>query len=125
MPYLPDVVARYLAAYNRRDVDGMLACLAKEARFENRTSGSVTAAASDREAFAALAQADAALFVARRQKVLRAITVADTTLTEIAFTATVAADPPPGWTAGKRLSLRGASLFRVRGGLIDRLIDES
>jgi hypothetical protein len=57
--------------------------------------------------------------------VRRAITVADTTLVEIDYAATVAADPPEGWTAGQRIALRGASLFRVRDGLIDRLIDES
>lgn len=122
---MPDVIARYIDAYNRRDADAMLACLAGTVRFENRAGGQVTATAADRAAFAAMARAGVAAFAERRQTVLHAITVADTTLAEIDYAATVAADLPNGWKAGQRLAFRGASLFRVRDGLIDRLIDES
>ena len=122
---LPDVIARYIDAYNRKDVDGMVACLTDSVRFENRTGGAVTATATDKARFADMARAGAALFAERRQTVRRAITVADTTLVEIDYAATVAADPPEGWTAGQRVALRGASLFRLRDGLIDQLVDES
>lgn len=122
---LPDVIARYVEAYNREDVGGMLACLAEGVRFENRAGGAVTAAAADKAAFAAMARAGAALFAERRQTVLFAITVADITLVEVDYEATVATNPPDGWTAGRRLALRCAALFRVRDGLIDRLVDES
>lgn len=122
---MPDVIARYIAAYNDRDVDAMLACLAETIRFENRSGGIVTATAEDKAAFAALAHAGVAAFAERRQTVRHTITVGDTTLVEIDYAATVAVDLPNGWTAGQRLAFRGASLFRVRDGLIDRLIDES
>lgn len=122
---LPDVISRYIAAYNDRDVDAMLACLAETIRFENRSGGIVTATSDDKPAFAAMAHAGVTAFAERRQTVLHAITVGDTTLVEIDYAATVAVDLPNGWTAGQRLAFRGASLFRVRDGLIDRLIDES
>jgi ketosteroid isomerase-like protein len=122
---LPDVIARYIAAYNDRDVDAMLACLAETIHFENRAGGIVTAAADDKAAFAAMAHAGVTAFAERRQTVRHAITVGDTTLVEIDYAATVAVDLPNGWSAGQRLAFRGASLFRVRDGLIDRLVDES
>ena len=122
---LPDVIARYIAAYNDRRVDAMLACLAETVRFENRTGGMVTATAINKADFAAMAHASVAAFAERRQTVRHAITVGDTTLVEIDYVATVAADLPNGWTAGQRLNFQGASLFRVRGGLVDLLIDES
>ncbi len=122
---LPEVIIRYIDAYNRKDVEAMLACLAETVRFDNRSGGAVTATATGRAAFAAMARAGAGLFAERRQTVLRAITVADITLAEIDYAATVGADPPEGWTEGQRFALRGASLFRVREGLIDRLVDES
>jgi hypothetical protein len=39
-------IARYVAAYNRFDVDGMLALLTDDVRFENVSGGQVTASAS-------------------------------------------------------------------------------
>lgn len=121
---LPDVISRYIAAYNDRDVDAMLACLAETIRFENRASGIVTATTEDKAAFAVMAREGVAMFAERRQTVRHAITVGDTTLVEIDYAATVAADLPNGWTAGQRLAFQGASLFQARNGLIDRLVDE-
>ena len=34
-----DLIARYVAAYNRFDVDGMLALVADDVRFENVSAG--------------------------------------------------------------------------------------
>jgi hypothetical protein len=63
---LPDVIAQYIDAYNRKDVDGMVACLAETVRFENRADGAVTATATDKARFADMARAGAALFAERR-----------------------------------------------------------
>ena len=122
---LPPTIARYIDAYNRRAVEEMLACLAETIRFENRAGGIVTATAVDKDAFAAMARTGAAAFAERRQTVRHAITVGETTLVEIDYAATFAADLPNGWTAGQRLAFRGASLFQLRGVFIDRLVDES
>lgn len=122
---LPDVIACYIDAYNRKDVDTMLACLAEGVRFENRAGGILTATADNKAAFSAMAHAGVAAFAERRQAVQHAITVGDTTLVEIDYTATVAVDLPNDWTAGEKLAFLGASLFRVRDGLIDWLVDES
>jgi len=122
---LPDVVAAYIDAYNARDVAGMLACLADDVAFRNISGGVETARADGKTAFAEMARFGAAAFSVRRQTVRAAITVADTTLVEIDYAATVAADLPNGWTAGQRLEVAGASLFRIRDGLIFAIVDES
>jgi hypothetical protein len=51
-----DLIAQYVAAYNRFDVDGMVALLTDDVRFENVASGRVTAAAAGAAEFRALAE---------------------------------------------------------------------
>lgn len=120
---LPAPIAAYLDAYNARDVEAMLACLAPDVRFRNLTDGAVTAEADGLAAFAELARAGAAAFSSRRQSVTNAITVAETTLAEIAYEAVVAQDLPNGWRAGETITLTGASLFRLADGLIAEIVD--
>ncbi len=125
MSPLPPPINRYIAAYNRRDVADMLAALDQDVVFQNISSGALSAETTGKSAFENLATAGAADFSHRHQEVRHAITVADTTLAEIAFTATVAADLPNGWRAGQELAFEGKSLFELRNDLIVRIIDES
>jgi len=125
VPDLPQTIADYIRAYNAREVDAMLACLADDVRFENWTGDALTAAAPDKAAFEELARVGAAAFAERRQTVTNAITVADTTAVEIDYTATVAQDLPNGWKAGQQLAFKGASCFQLRDGLIARIVDQS
>ncbi len=125
MTDIPAPIRAYIDAYNAKDVDGMLACLGDEIRFRNISSGDVTAEAPDKAAFAEMARFGATAFSERRQTVVNAITVADTTLAEIDYAAVVATDLPNGWKAGQRLAFRGASLFRIRDGLIVEIVDQS
>ncbi len=122
---LPMVISRYVAAYNRKDVPGMLACLTHDVVFRNRAQGRLTVETSGRRAFEELAKIGAAAFKVRHQAVIRAITVEDTVLAEIEFTGTTSDNPPPGLRAGERVAVTGASLFRLEGGLIETLVDES
>jgi SnoaL-like domain len=64
-----DLIARYMAAYNRFDVDGMLALLTAGVRVENVSGGQVTASASGAAEFHTLAERAAALFSEREQRV--------------------------------------------------------
>lgn len=120
---LPDVIARYLTAYNDMDIPGMMACLAPDVTFRDVSDGQVTAETHDRAAFAELAETGRTAFSTRSQTVTNAITVCDTTVVEIDFAATVAIDLPNGWTAGQALSFRGAAFFVLRDGLIARIVD--
>lgn len=122
---LPDVISRYVAAYNRKDVPGMAACLTHDVVFRNHSQGRLTVETSGRHAFEELAWIGAAAFEVRHQAVIRAIAVEDTILAEIEFTGTVSDSPPPGLRAGEHVAVTGASLFRLEGGLIQTIVDES
>lgn len=125
MVTLPQTIERYIAAYNARDVEGMLACLTQDVRFLNVSGGAVSAQTETHAAFADLARFGVEAFSQRQQTVTEAITVHTVTACRIDYTATVAMDLPNGWTAGQRLSFQGASAFTLRNGLICSLIDES
>jgi hypothetical protein len=125
MTRLPSPIAAYIAAYNAKDVAAMLAQLSEDVVFEAIDGGGVTTEARGKAAFAELAHFAVEAFTSRRQEVTNAITVADTTLAEITYTAVVARDLPNGWTAGQDITLTGASSFRLRDGRITHLIDES
>lgn len=124
MSDLPAPIRAYLDAYDRKDVAGMLACLTDDVVFRDLSGGAVTVETTGKSAFAELAAFGAAALSERRQTVVRAITVADRTLVEIAYTATVARDLPNGWKAGQALDFNGASSFRVENGLIAEIIDQ-
>jgi ketosteroid isomerase-like protein len=122
---LPEPIAAYIDAYNRKDVDGMLMRLADDVVFQNIAGGEVTAEAAGKQRFAELARFGAAAFETRRQTVVNAITVADLTLAEIDYSAVVAIDLPNGWKAGQQLAFSGASAFRLEGGKIVSIVDEA
>lgn len=125
MQELPDLIATYIAAYNRKDVAGMVACLASDVIFRNVSGEEVTAEASNKQSFEEMAKFGVSAFETRHQKVTNAITVAGTTLVEIDYTAVVATDLPNGWTAGQKLAFSGASAFQVKDGKIVSIVDES
>lgn len=125
MERLPDLIEAYIDAYNRKDVEGMLMCLADNVFFQNISGGEVTAEASDKQSFADMAKSGASAFETRHQKVVNAITVAGTTLAQIDYAAVVATDLPNGWKAGQTLAFSGSSAFRVKDGKIVSIVDES
>lgn len=125
MMVLPEVIERYIAAYNEKNIAAMLTCLAEDVVFLNVSDGVVTAETSGKQAFAELAELSAQAFETRKQRVTNAISVGDTTLAEIEFFARVAADQPNGWKTGQSLQFNGASAFRIKDGLIVSIVDES
>ncbi|MEM7643308.1 MAG: nuclear transport factor 2 family protein [Pseudomonadota bacterium] len=124
MPILPAPVAAYLAAYNTRDVPAMLAGLDRDITFQDLAGDCVTAEATGLAAFEELARAGVAAFATRHQAVRHAITVADTTLAEIDFTGTLRIDLPGLGAAGETVNISGATLFRLAGGKITRIVDQ-
>jgi steroid delta-isomerase-like uncharacterized protein len=125
MMQLPSIVARYLAAYNRLDVAGMLACFAEDVVFENVSNAGGCMRIEGKASLGAMAEQSASAFRQRAQSVRRVIADADGIALEIMFTAVVGSDLPNGWKVGQSIQLRGASFFRLRDGLIAELIDLS
>lgn len=119
------LVDRYLAAYNAFDIDGMLAQLAREVRFENWSDGELTASSDGIEAFRALAERARTLFSAREQRIVSVERSGDALLAIIDWRGTLAADIPDGPGAGTVLELRGESEFGFADGRIARIVDRS
>jgi hypothetical protein len=117
------VIERYLAAYNAFDIDGMLAVLTPDVRFENVAGGTVNAEASGIDAFRSLAEQGSQLFSAREQRLASLDFDGDTAYADIDWHGTFAVDVPDGPRAGSTVALQGRSEFTFAGERIARLVD--
>ncbi len=122
---LPGVVKSYISAYNRKDVDAMIACLTDDVRFENVSNSGPSLVTISKAAFADLARQSAEAFHEREQSVRRTILGDEAVAVEIDYRAKLAADLPNGMKAGDVLQLRGVSLFKLRDGRIAEIVDFS
>lgn len=119
------LVGRYLLAYNAFDVDGMLALLSPDVRFENYSGGQLTDAAHGIDEFRELAERSRSLFSEREQRITRLTLDHDSAVAEISYRGTLAVDLPGGPSAGTVLDLQGQSEFSLEGGKICRIVDRS
>jgi steroid delta-isomerase-like uncharacterized protein len=125
MDGLPTIVARYLQAYNQKDISGMISCFTEDVVFENASNAGSSARTDGKAELAKLAEQAARLFRQRQQTVKRIVAGENAVALEIVYRAVVAVDLPNGWKAGQTIDLRGASFFRLRDGLIAELTDLS
>jgi hypothetical protein len=119
------VIDRYLAAYNRFDVDATLALLTPGVRFENRAGDTVNAQATGIDAFRSLAEQGRRMFSAREQRLTSLEFDGDTAHAGIAWRGTFAVDVPDGPQAGSTIALEGRSAFTFDGERICKLVDRS
>jgi len=122
---MKDLVDRYLAACNAFDIDGMLALLSPDVRFENHSGGQLTAAATGTDEFRDLAGQSRQLFLEGEQRILDISFGQDSAVATIAWRGRLAVDIPEGPPAGSVLELQGTSEFSFAHGLISRLVDRS
>ena len=125
MDSVPTIVARYIDAYNRMNVQAMLDCLSGEVRFINRSNGETTNETHGIEAFRALAEQGVQLFAEREQTILDCIAIDDRAAVRIGYRAKVKADLPNGWKAGQEIEMTGTSFFMISEGKISEVIDAS
>jgi hypothetical protein len=119
------LIDRYIDAYNRLDVEGMLATLHPQVSFENVTAGVTTVRTHGIEEFRRLAQGTLPLFARRRQTVIRYSEHNGVADVGIAFEGVFALDLPNGARAGQAIALEGRSEFRVHDGLLIHIADIS
>lgn len=120
-----ELIDRYLAAYNSFDVDGMLALLSPDIRFENYSGDKLTAATSGVDEFRQLAEKSSSLFSEREQRITELALSHDSAIARIAYRGRLAADIPDGPPAGTVLDLQGKSEFSFGNGQITRIVDRS
>jgi ketosteroid isomerase-like protein len=119
------LVDRYIDAYNRKDVDGMLAVVHRDLAFRNISAGTVNASTRGVAEFEALARQSLPMFAERHQTV-DAFEVNDGSVTVwVNYRAVVASDLPNGWRSGQVVELAGRSEFEFRDGKIVALTDIS
>lgn len=119
------LVERYIDAYNRFDVPGMLACLHPEVQFEHSTNGDVTVRLDGKAAFEAQATRAAAWFAERTQRVTAFRWQGEQAEADIDYFAVTATDLPNGVKAGTTLNFSGRSRFSFRDELIAFIQDFS
>ena len=125
MDTVPTIVARYIDAYNRMNVQAMLDCLSGDVRFINRSNGETTNETHGIEAFRALAEQGVQLFAEREQTILDCIAIDDRAAVRIGYRAKVKTDLPNGWKAGQEIKMTGTSFFMISEGKISEVIDAS
>ena len=125
MDSVPTIVARYIDAYNRMNVQAMLDCLSGDVRFINRSNGETTNETQGIEAFRALAEQGVQLFAEREQTILDCIAIDDRAAVRIGYRAKVKTDLPNGWKAGQEIEMTGTSFFMISEGKISEVIDAS
>lgn len=121
---LPAVVESYLDAYNRKDVDALLACVADTIVFENVSNAGQGIKIEGRAAFAELARQAATMFTTRHQSVRTAVVEHDRVALEVDWTGVPAVDLGP-MKAGEQVAMRGATFMTMASGKLTRIVDLS
>ncbi len=119
------LVDRYIDAYNRKDVDDMLAGVHPQVQFKNISAGVVNASTNGVAELRILAQQSLSLFSERHQKIDSFEIQGPVAVATIAFYAVVATDLPNGLKKGQVLSLSGRSEFEFQDGAISKITDIS
>ena len=120
-----ELVNRYLVAYNSFNIDGMLALLSPDVRFENYSSGQLTDATNGIDEFRGLAEKAKSLFSEREQRITKLTLSQNSAIADIAYRGQLAADIPGGPSAGTVLNLQGQSEFSFEDGKISKIVDRS
>ncbi len=120
-----DMISRYIACYNARDIEGMLACVTDDVVFENISNHGQSMRLEGKEAMAQVAELSGNAFSYRRQRLLNFVEGMGKAAAEVEFEGKAAVDLPDGTRAGETVRVRGASFFELRGGLLSRIADYS
>tara|TARA_R110000787_G_scaffold4726_33_gene18066 strand:+ start:608 stop:994 length:387 start_codon:yes stop_codon:yes gene_type:complete len=122
---LDEVIARYIASYNARDIDGMIGCVTDDVVFENISNTGQSMRLDGKDMMRQVADLSGNAFSYRRQRLVNVVTGAGKAAAEIEFEGKAAVDLPNGIRAGETVKIRGASFFEFRGNLLCRIADYS
>ena len=120
-----EVIARYIASYNARDIDGMLDCVTDDVVFENISNSGQSMRLDGKDMMRQVADLSGNAFSYRRQRLVNVVTGAGKAAAEIEFEGKAAVDLPNGVRAGETVKIRGASFFEFHGNLLCRIADYS
>jgi ketosteroid isomerase-like protein len=113
-------IHRYIEAYNRKDVDGMMACLTTDVVFRHIEKGEIILEISGVRALRKQAEQAAALFSEREQILTSLTNYGDFWEASVVFRGTFAVGPQ----AGQTIEAQGESRFFIENDLIAQLTDK-
>lgn len=119
------IIHVYIDAYNRFDIDAMLAVLHDNVVFRNFSNGKLTHETRGLAQFRAQAQTAAAMFSHRQQTVISAHETGTGIIVSIRYAGTLSQDLPNGMTSGETIELDGQSEFQFKDGKIVFIADRS
>jgi len=122
---LDETIRRYIANYNDRDIDAMLACVTDDVVFENVSNAGQSMRLDGKLMMRQVAEVSGNAFSYRRQRLINVVTGNAKAAAEIEFEGRAAVDLPNGVRAGETVRVRGASFFEFRGPLLCRIADYS
>lgn len=122
---LDDIISNYIASYNARDIDGMIACVTDDVVFENISNSGQSMRLDGKDNMRQVAELSGNAFSYRRQRVVNLVIGQGKAAAEIEFEGKAAVDLPNGTKAGETVKVRGASFFEFRGNLLCRIADYS
>jgi len=122
---LDETIRRYIASYNDRDIDAMLACVTDDVVFENISNAGQSMRLDGKAMMRQVAEVSGNAFSYRRQRLINIVTGSGKAAAEIEFEGRAAVDLPNGVRAGETVRVRGASFFEFRGPLLCRIADYS
>lgn len=122
---LDETIRRYIASYNDRDIDAMLACVTDDVVFENISNAGQSMRLDGKVMMRQVAEVSGNAFSYRRQRLINIVTGSGKAAAEIEFEGRAAVDLPNGVRAGETVRVRGASFFEFRGPLLCRIADYS
>ena len=123
MTFNKNRIESYINDYNRKDIDAMLVNFADDVIFESVSNTSGVIKVNNKKELSELAFMSVEYFSERRQSVLSWVIDAEQIAIEINYWCKIARDLPNGKKAGEEMTLRGASFFTFKEGLITRLVD--
>ena len=123
MTFNKNRIESYINDYNRKDIDAMLVHFADDVIFESVSNTSGVIKVNNKKELSELAFMSVEYFSERRQSVLSWVIDAEQIAIEINYWCKIAKDLSNGKKAGEEMTLRGASFFTFKEGLITRLVD--
>ena len=119
------IVLAYIEAYNRFDVDGMVADLHDEVVFRNIANGKVNLTTTGKESFRQQAEQAKHYFSEREQRVTDWQVAGNRVEVLIDYIGVAAVEFPNGLKPGGTLQMQGKSVFHLEGGKIFSIEDIS
>ena len=120
-----EVIANYIEAYNRFDIDKMVCDFDINIVFENIQNGETDMRLSGLKEFRQQAEQTKSFFKSRKQIIKSIQHFKNSTEVEIDYNAVLVQDFPNGLKAGQELNLSGKSIFEFKKNKIIKLTDIS